>query len=52
MSVSTIHPAAYHAIKAVDIFKRCGRFAAHQYAAKHGVVSLYITARQLAAVSN
>lgn len=51
MSVSTIHPAAYHAIKAVDIFKKCGRYAAHQYAAKHGVISLYITARQLAAVS-
>ena len=51
MNVTNIHPAAYHAIKAVDIFKKCGRYAAHQYAIKNNCVNLYITARQLAAVS-
>lgn len=50
MSVSTLHPAAWHAIKAVQVFKMCGRYAAHQYATKNGCLSLYIKARQLAAV--
>lgn len=52
MLVTTIHPAAYHAIKAVDIFKRCGSYAARRYAIKNGCLSLYVKARQLSAVSN
>lgn len=41
---------AAHAIKAVSIYKTCGRYAASQYARKHGVYSLYRIARQLEAV--
>lgn len=50
MSVSALTPAAWHALKAVDIRNRCGRYAASQYAQKHGVRSLYRIACQLAAV--
>lgn len=52
MAVSTLHPQAWHALKAVDVFQRCGRYAARQYAIKNGCLSLYIKARQLAAASN
>lgn len=52
MYVSNLSPSAYHAIKAVDIFRRCGRFAALQYAKKNDCLALYRLARQLAAVSN
>ena len=38
------------AMQAVSIYKRCGRYAASQYARKHGVYSLYRIARQLEAV--
>lgn len=51
MSVSNISMAAWHALKAAEMRKTCGRFAASQYAKKHGVSSLYRLACQLAAVS-
>ena len=38
------------ALKAVALRKTCGRFAASQFARKHGVYSLYRIARQLEAV--
>lgn len=38
------------AIQAVSIYKTCGRYAASQYARKHGVYPLYRIARQLEAV--
>ena len=38
---------AKQAIKAVDLYHSCGRYAAMQYAKKNGVVSLYRLARQL-----
>ena len=50
MYVSTFSPAAWHALKAVDIRNKCGRYAASQYAKKHGVRSLYRLACQLSAV--
>lgn len=50
MSVSTLTPAAWHAMKAVYIRNKCGRYAASQYAAKHGVRGLYRLACQLSAV--
>jgi len=50
MSVSTLSPAAWHAVKAVEIRNKCGRFAASRYAEKHGVRSLYRLACQLSAV--
>jgi len=41
---------AQYAIKAVTIRKQCGRYAASQYARKHGVSSLYRLALQLEAI--
>lgn len=38
------------ALQAVSIYKTCGRYAASQFARKHGVYSLYRIARQLEAV--
>lgn len=38
------------ALQAVSIRKTCGRYAASQFARRHGVYSLYRLARQLAAV--
>ena len=38
------------AIKAVALRKTCGRYAASQYARKHGVSSLYRLALQLESV--
>jgi len=42
---------AFHAIKAVELRRTCGRFAASRYAEKHGVTALYRLARQLSAVN-
>lgn len=42
---------ATHAIRAAQIYKQCGRYAARRYAEKHGVTRLYYLARQLAAVT-
>lgn len=53
MSVyETTTSKAYHAIRAAAMVNTIGRFAASQYAKKHGVSSLYRLARQLAAVSS
>lgn len=41
---------AAHAIKAVSIYRTCGRYAASQFARRHGVYPLYRIARQLEAV--
>lgn len=38
------------ALRAVSIYKACGRYAASQFARKHGVYALYRIARQLEAV--
>ena len=38
------------ALQALNIYKTCGRYAASQYARKHGVYSIYRIARQLEAV--
>lgn len=51
MAVSNLSLSAWHAIKAAGMRKTCGRYAASQYAAKHGVSSLYRLACQLSAVS-
>lgn len=51
MSTSTLSLSAFHAIKAVDVFRRCGRFAAMQYAKKNDCIALYRLARQLSAVN-
>jgi len=50
MTISTMTKEAWHAIKAAEMRKTCGRFAASQYAKKHGVSSLYRLACQLSAV--
>lgn len=50
MLISQISLQAWHAIKAAEMRKTCGRFAASQYAKKHGVSSLYRLACQLSAV--
>lgn len=42
---------AAHAIRAAQIYRTCGRYAARRYAEKHGVTRLYYLARQLAAVT-
>lgn len=42
---------AQYALKAVKLRKQCGRYAASQYARKHGVSSLYRLALQLGAVA-
>lgn len=52
MSIRELSPAAYHAFKAMQIRKQCGRYAASQYARKHGVSSLYRLAQQLEAAAN
>lgn len=52
MFVNQISMQAWHALKAVEIRKGCGRFAASRYAEKHGVRALYRLACQLAAVEN
>ena len=51
MSVNNLSLSAFHAIKAVDVYKKCGRYAASQYAKKHGVSALSRLARQLSAVN-
>jgi hypothetical protein len=40
---------AAEALRAVEIFKKCGRYAAWQYAKNRNIVRLYILARQLEA---
>lgn len=50
MSQSTLTMQAWHAIKAAQLRKSVGRYAASQYARKHGVSSLYRLALQLSAV--
>lgn len=49
MSINQISLQAWHAMKAVDIRNKCGRFAASRYAEKHGVRGLYRLACQLSA---
>lgn len=51
MSVTYQTETTYHAIRAVQIRRQCGRFAASQYARKHGVSGLYRLALQLEAVA-
>lgn len=52
MSVyETSTPQAFYAIRAAAMVNTAGRYAASQYAKKHGVSGLYRLARQLAAVS-
>jgi hypothetical protein len=46
----SIHPLAALALKAVALRRKCGRFAAWQFAFKHGVAGLYRKALQLEAV--
>ena len=50
MSVNQMSLQAWHALKAVEIRNKCGRFAASRYAEKHGIRSLYRLACQLSAV--
>lgn len=50
MLVSNLSPAAWHAIKAANLRRTIGNFAARRYAVKHGVLPLYRLACQLAAV--
>ena len=52
MSVNQMSLSTWHAIKAAELRKTCGRYAASQYAKKHGVSALYRLACQLSAVSN
>ena len=52
MTTTNISMQAWHAIKAASLRKTAGRFAASQYAKKHGVASLYRLACQLSAISN
>jgi len=52
MSSTTLSMAAWHAMRAVSLRPLVGRYAASQYARKHGVSSLYRLALQLAASSN
>lgn len=51
MKLYTLSPAAWHAVKAVQIRNTCGRYAASQYAKKNGVSSLYRLACQLSAIN-
>ena len=51
MSTTTLSLEAWHAIKAVSIYERCGRHAAMRYAVNHHCLSLYRLARQLDAVA-
>ena len=51
MAVTYQTETTYHAIRAVHIRRQCGRFAASQYARKHGVSGLYRLALQLEAVA-
>jgi hypothetical protein len=44
-------PAAAIALKAAGLRTTCGRYAANQYAMKHGVFSLYRLALQLGAAT-
>ena len=50
MSVTNRTESTYHAIRAVQIRRQCGRYAASQYARKHGVSGLYRLALQLESV--
>ena len=43
-------PSTMYAIRAVTLRKTCGRYAASQYARKHGVYPLYRLALQLEAI--
>lgn len=47
MSVTYQVETTFHAIRTVQIRRQCGRFAASQYARKHGVSGLYRLALQL-----
>lgn len=51
MSVAYQVETTFHAIRAVQIRRQCGRFAASQYARKHGVSGLYRLALQLEAAA-
>ena len=51
MSVTQMHEQAWHAIKAAELRKTCGSFAARRYAVNHGVLGLYRLACQLSAVA-
>lgn len=52
MKTTSIHPQAWHAIKAASIRRQCGPFASRRYAEKNGVpASLYRLACQLSAVA-
>jgi len=50
MSLTYSNINTYYAIKAVQIRKQCGRYAASQFARKHGVSTLYRLALQLEAI--
>lgn len=50
MTTANLSLSAWHAIKAAELRKTAGRFAASQYAKKHGVSGLYRLACQLSAV--
>ena len=52
MSVQNISIQAFHAIKAAEMRRTIGRYAASQYARKHGVSGLYRLACQLKALAN
>lgn len=52
MQTQEIMQSTFHAIKAVELRNRCGRYVAQAYARKHGVSSLYRLACQLEAAKN
>lgn len=51
MTSTTLSLAAWHAMRAVSLRPTVGRYAASQYARKHGVSGLYRLALQLQATS-
>lgn len=52
MAVSSLHPQAWLAFRALALRGQCGRYAARRFAVKHGVLRLYTLVCQLQAVES